>query len=77
MQKSKAAFIAVTIEENRKYYSYVVRVTDATNIIDALEIKGVVYGNLFFTKKDAVATVNYWNRMHKQNGKYLFDNPSF
>ena len=77
MANVKAAFIALTIEENGKYYSYVLRVTESNNIIEALKIKGVIYGNLFLTKKDAAATVEYWNTMHKQNGKYLFDSPNF
>lgn len=73
----KYLYFAVTIEENSKYYSYVVKVAPSDNVISKLEIPGVLYANIFPTKKQASATVEYWNRMHKINNKYLFDTPAF
>lgn len=73
----KYFYFAVTIEENGKYYSYVVKVSPSDNVLCKLNIKGILYANACHTKKQAAATVEYWNRQHKNNGKYLFDNPAF
>ena len=73
----KYFYFAVTIEENGKYYSYVVKVSPSDNVLSKLDIKGILYANACPTKKQAAATVDFWNRQHKINGTYLFDNPAF
>ena len=69
----KNIYIAVTIEENGKYYAYMIKTTSSDNILAKLEIKGILHANIFITKKEASATVEYWNLMYKRNKKYLFD----
>lgn len=70
-------YYAVTVEENKKCYSYVVKISPCDNVLSKLEIKGILYANACRTKKQAIATVAYWNRQHKINNRYLFDDPAF
>ena len=70
-------YIAVTIEENKKFYSYVLSVTDADNLICKLEIKNIVAANICKTKKYAKELVNYWNACYKANKTFLFNDPIF
>ena len=73
----KYFYIAVTIEENGKYYAYIVKISPSDNVLSKLKIKGVIYANICPTKKQAIETVELWNACYKANGTYLFDNPSF
>ena len=89
----KNFYLAVTVEQDKNesilnkrtapeynpgYYSYIVKCSESQNVKSVLEsIGGLLYANIFNTKKQATATVEYWNLMHKRNGKYLFDNPAF
>ena len=70
-------YIVVSIEENKKYYSYVLKVSSSTNIVSALNIKGIMHANLFGSKKECERIATYWNMCYKTNGTYLYDNPSF
>ena len=73
----KRKFIAVTIEENQKYYAYLVPVSDCDNLISKLNIKGIKCANIFSTKKEASNVVEMWNESYKTNGTYLFDEIQF
>ncbi len=73
----KNFYIAVEIEENNKYYAYVLKVSSCDNLLSKLTIKNIKFANLQGTKKSAEYIVNDWNARHKANNRYLFDNPSF
>jgi len=89
----KHFYFAVTVEQDKNesvltenanpeykpgYYSYIVKCSESDNVKAKLEsIGGLLYANICPTKKQAAATVEYWNRQHKINGTYLFDNPAF
>ena len=68
----KKWFIAITIEEEKKYYAYVLSVSDCANLISKLDIKGILHANIFNTKKEANKIVEQWNQSYKTNGTYLY-----
>ena len=73
----KKYYIAVTIKENEKYYSYVLPVPESNNLIAALKIKNIYNAMICNTKKSAGEIVNAWNETYKNNNSYLFDEPIF
>lgn len=70
-------YLAITIEENKKYYSYVLTVTSCDNLLSKLKIKNIITANICKTKKQAKELINHWNACYKANKNYLFDDPSF
>jgi hypothetical protein len=74
----KNYYFAVTVTENKKHYSYVVKTTESANLCAVFErIKGLQSANICPTKKAACELAAYWNECYKNNGTYLFDSPSF
>ena len=73
----KKYYIAVTIKENEKYYSYVLTVPESNNLIAALKIKNIYNALICSTKKSAGEIVKEWNKTYKNNNSYLFDDPIF
>jgi hypothetical protein len=69
----KYYYIAVTIEENKKYYSYVIKVNTQENLLSKLKIKNIVTATITQTKQKAENLVNLWNIIAKNNKQYLFD----
>ena len=67
-------YIAVTVETNPgKLYAYAVKLSEADNIKAKLEsIGGLMYGNVYPTKKRAAEVVKGWNEAYKNNGTYAF-----
>ena len=72
----KNIYFAVTVKEDEKYYSYMVKSTDNTNVLSTLNIKNIVHANVY-PKKQAEETVRHWNECYKKNGTYMFAEPSF
>lgn len=70
-------YIAVTVSENGKFYSYAVKVSPFDNLVSKLCIKNIVSANICTTKKRATELVTRWNDVHKVNGQYMFDSPAF
>ena len=73
----KIFWLACQIEENGKFYAYAMRVSTADNLLSKLSCKSLVTANICTNKKEAAALVNNWNAAHKENGRYMFDNPAF
>lgn len=73
----KYFYIAVTVEENSKCYSYAVKVSESDNLLSKLAIKGLLHANLCQTKKRAQEVVDFWNTIHRKNGCFMFDSPTF
>lgn len=69
----KYFYIAVTVEENKKYYSYVIKANDQENLLSKLKIKNIINATLTPTKQRAENLINLWNTMAKRNNQYLFD----
>lgn len=76
--KTKYSYIAVQIEENGKWYAYAEKVSEYDNLYTRLErIRNIQTANVCPTKKAAVELVKFWNDSFRQNGCYMFDDPSF
>ena len=65
-------YIAVQIQENGKFYAYMIRCTPSDNLLSKLKIRGIIAANIMPTKKAARATVAAWNDSFKSNGTYMF-----
>ena len=70
-------YIAITVSENRKYYSYMIKHNNSNNFLNVAKIKGILSANICDTKKEAERIVEQWNESYKQNGTYMFDTPQF
>lgn len=68
----KKYYIAVTIEENGKFYSYVLPVPENNDLLSALKIKNIYNAMICSTKKHAAETVAIWNESYKQHKEFLF-----
>lgn len=66
-------YIAVTIQENKKYYSYVIKANTQENILYKLKIKNIINATVTKQKQRAENLVNLWNLIYKKNNQYLFD----
>lgn len=66
-------YAAVTIDENGKNYSYIVKISSADNLISKLKIRSIISANVYRTKKEAALIVNHYNAVFHTNGTYLFD----
>lgn len=73
----KNSYIVVTVEENGKYYAYMIKHHNSNNLLSVLNIKGILHANICDTKKEAERIVEQWNESYKQNGTYMFDTPKF
>ena len=63
-----------TAEPNPGYYAYVVKCSESDNLKSKLDsIGGLLYANIYHTKKRAAEVVNHWNAAYKANGEYLFN----
>ena len=70
-------YIAITVSENKKYYSYMIKHNNSNNLLNVAKIKGILSANICDTKKEAERIVEQWNESYKQNGIYMFDTPQF
>lgn len=73
----KNVWLACQIEENGKFYAYAMRVSTADNLVSKLSRESIVTANICTSKKEAAYLVDIWNEAHKENGRYMFDNPKF
>ena len=73
----KRMFISVTIEENKKYYAYVIPVSSNDNLLSKLSNENILHANIYNTKKRAEEVVKMWNESYVKNGTYLFDEIKF
>ena len=73
----KNSYIAVTVSENGKYYSYMIKHHNSNNLLNITSIKGILHANICDTKKEAKRIVEQWNESYKKNGTYMFDTPKF
>lgn len=72
--KNKNYYMVATVEENKKYYSYVIIYHNYNNLLSTLkEHKNLLHVNICNTKKEARSLVDLWNDSYQKNGTYLFD----
>ena len=69
----KYFYIAITIQENEKYYSYVIKVNSRENILPKLEIKNIVTATVTATKKRGRKPCKLMEYNRKKNNQYLFN----
>jgi len=70
----KKYWLAITIQENGKYYSYALPILEYDNLFPKLTgIPGIYTANFCSTKKEARSLVEEWNKQYKTNSIYLFD----
>lgn len=70
----KNFYLAVTAQENGKYYSYVIRYANCNNLLATLkQHPSLISVNVCDSKKQAEGMVEAWNKQYKANGTYLFD----
>ncbi len=65
-------YIAVTIKENNKFWSYALKVGVHNNLIHALEIKNIVTAYFCKTKKHCDEVVRIWNTQYKLNDESIY-----
>lgn len=66
-------YFAVTIEENGKNYSYVLKIGAYENVAVKLsKIPGLVCASICPTKQRAENIVDIWNYNHLMNGSHVF-----
>lgn len=71
---SKKIYLALTIEENGKFYSYVLETKSNRNLVSVFAgIRGLVSANVCDTLRKANEIVRAWCDAYKANGTYLFD----
>lgn len=68
----KNSYIAISVEENNKYYAYILKVSNSENLIEKLKIKGILHANICKNKKEAENIVAVWNDAYKANNTYMF-----
>ena len=74
----KNFYYALTVSENGKNYSYVLKVSESNNLLAVLKYhKNLTIVHQCETKKKAVELVNFWNESYKANGTYMFDEITF
>jgi hypothetical protein len=73
---AKNIYIAVQMEDDGKFYAYVVKTTDNVNLLSVTTINNVISANIL-NKEKAYKVVEMWNEQFKQNGIYMFSSPSF
>lgn len=72
--KIKKYWIAVQTEQRGKYDAWVIPVTECDNIYTKLAaIPGIVFANIYDTKKHATQTVGAWVEGFRAAGVYLWD----
>ena len=72
---NKNFYIAVTICEDGKYYSYMIKASSSDNLLSKLKIKNIIDATIIESKKRAESIVKFFNIQHKIDGNYMFDEP--
>lgn len=67
----RKTYLAVTVKEDDKYYSYVMPVTNGDNLVKILQ--KFYTANICSSKKEAADTVDRWNEIYKSHGEYALD----
>ena len=70
-------FAVISIQENGKNYAYAMKISDQDNLIAKFNIKGITTAIVCGTRKRAKELVSTWNASYRENGTYLYDDPSF
>ena len=70
----KNIFLALTIEENGKFYSWAYKTSSRNNLCSVLAgIANLVSANVCDSFSKAKDIVSAWNDTYRANGTYLFD----
>ena len=69
----KKIYVAVSIEEDNKYYAFIDTIQTGVNLKPFLERYTANIVRLCETKKQAEEIVAHWNACYKVNNQYLFN----
>ena len=69
----KNYYILITVMENDKYYSYVLKVPETQNLLSTLKIKNIISATIYPTKRQAASDAIFNNNIYKKNNAFLFD----
>ena len=70
----KRTYYAATVEKNNLYASMTLSAGESDNLLAVFsKIDGLKYVSACETKKRAEELAAHWNRCHKANGAYLYD----
>lgn len=73
----KRIYLALTVCENGKYYSWAQKSASNNNLLSVLAVKNLISANICDTFKKAKEIVSAWNDTYRANGTYLYDDPAF
>lgn len=73
----KNHFIVIEVEENSKYYSYMIKATKNHNLIKLLDISNIITATIYPTKKEAMYQTEELRRKYIRNNEYMFQDPMF
>lgn len=73
----KNFYYVATIQENEKYYSYVLPVKENNNLLSIFKIKNVIDITPYATKKHAQYIAKFYNIQFKIDDCYLFEGGPF
>lgn len=70
--KTRKLYLALTIADNGKYYSYTLPVSPSDNLLSRLRIPNIVAATPCGSRKEAMQTVSAWNETYQKNGCFLY-----
>lgn len=73
----KYIYLVIDSNENGKRYAFAKKLSAEINLINVKEIPFAEVVRYCPTWKEAKETAERWNAVHKANGCYYFDEPSF
>ena len=75
---SNNIYLLLNVKENGKLYAWAYKTSANNDLLSVLaRFKNLHTVNVCRTFTEAKQTAAAWNETYKQNGTYLFDNPSF
>lgn len=75
---NKNIFLALTVEENGKFYSWAYKTPSRNNLCSVLDgFANLITANVCDSFREAKEIVSAWNDAYRTNGTYLFDDISF
>lgn len=73
----KNFYYVVNTKQNGKNYAYVIKATESDNLLAKFSRDNITTANACETRKRAESLAHFWNECYKQNGTFMFSEPSF
>ena len=62
----KKYYIVIGIEKENKKYAYIETITSSDNLLKKIDVDGVIYANIFDSRKRAEDIANQWNSVFRK-----------